>query len=340
MNLTRQSLAVVGVAADSCMRFAMNHVCVDTDGTTMATDGHCLLAVQPQEKQDPMEKAVLVDGKLVKMLLTRMPRGRNSTTAEVSVADAEEANRTGDGVVAEKLVTLSVQTKYGRMSITQGVAGTFPNVLDALKHAAMAPKAAVVCWTPAVIENLVKTFRQAAGDQTGIMFFIPVNREHPTLVMSSKGEHNIVGAVMPRSGNPDEIKRSEWHKKMLGVDEMPGKRRPEIVCLCGSTRFTEQMLAKQWELTKAGKIVLSWCALPPSYFDALNTEDFAHIGDKEGVKAIIDETHKRKIDLCDRVFVINVDGYIGDSTRSEIEYAKLCGKPVQYLNKEEPSPNA
>ena len=333
MNLTRQSLAVVGVAADSCMRFAMNHVCVDTDGTTIATDGHCLLAVQPQEKQDPMEKAVLVDGKAVKMLLARMPRGRD-TTAEVSVADAEEANRAGDGVVAEKLVRLSVQTKHGRMSIAQNVAGTFPNVLDVLKQAATVPKAAVVFWTPAIIEQMMKTFRQIAADETGIAMLIPVNRDAPTLVMSSEGEHSVVGAVMPRTDYSDGMKLSEWDKKMLGIDHLPGAARPEIVCLCGSTRFTEQMLVKQWQLTKAGKIVLSWCALPDSYHKG------PHVGDHEGVKEIVDEVHKRKIDLADSVFVIDVDGYIGDSTRSEIEYATRCGKPVQYLSQEEPPVNA
>ena len=100
--------------------------------------------------------------------------------------------------------------------------------------------------------------------------------------------------------------------------------RPKIVCLCGSTRFTNQMLIKQWELTKAGVIVVSWCALPDSYFKG------PHIGDAEGVKEIVDEVHKRKIDLCDEVLVLNIGGYIGESTRSEIDYAIAHGKPVRY----------
>lgn len=104
--------------------------------------------------------------------------------------------------------------------------------------------------------------------------------------------------------------------------------RPKIICLCGSTRFTEKMLIKQWEFTKQGYIVLSWCALPDSYFEG---EDKSHIGDQEGVKEIVDEVHKRKIDLANEVFVINIKGYIGESTRSEIEYAKMQGKPIKYL---------
>lgn len=100
-----------------------------------------------------------------------------------------------------------------------------------------------------------------------------------------------------------------------------------IICLCGSTRFTEQMLVKQWELTKQGNVVLSWCALPDWYFQG---NDKSHIGDQEGVKAIVDEVHKRKIDLCDEVFVLNIGGYIGQSTRSEIDYALKIGKTVYY----------
>lgn len=51
----------------------------------------------------------------------------------------------------------------------------------------------------------------------------------------------------------------------------------------------------------------------------------------EGTKKMLDDMHKRKIDMADEIFVINVDGYIGDSTRSEIEYAIKTGKGVAYL---------
>lgn len=104
--------------------------------------------------------------------------------------------------------------------------------------------------------------------------------------------------------------------------------KPKVITLCGSTSFTEKMLIKQWELTKEGNIVLSWCALPDSYYDS---EDRSHIGDKEGVKEIVDEIHKRKIDISDSVYVINVGGYIGESTTSEVKYAISKGKPVFWL---------
>ena len=118
-------------------------------------------------------------------------------------------------------------------------------------------------------------------------------------------------------------------RQICQLKPKPDESRQKVICLCGSTRFTEQMLIKQWELTKQGHVVLSWCALPESYFQS---DDKTHVGDQEGVKEIVDEVHLRKIDLADEVLVLNVDGYIGQSTRGEIEYAKETGKPVRYLD--------
>lgn len=121
--------------------------------------------------------------------------------------------------------------------------------------------------------------------------------------------------------------------------------KTKIVCLCGSTRFTEQMMIKSWELAKQGVIALGWNALPDSYVvvpslctlsgeyadrkDALHIE--SHGAEAEGLKQQIDELHKRKIDLADEVLVLNIGGYIGESTRSEIDYALAHGKPVEFL---------
>jgi len=62
---------------------------------------------------------------------------------------------------------------------------------------------------------------------------------------------------------------------------------------------------------------------------------FGHSGDDEvwteGTKEMLDDMHKRKIDMANEIFVINVGGYIGSSTRSEIEYAAATGKAVHYL---------
>lgn len=104
--------------------------------------------------------------------------------------------------------------------------------------------------------------------------------------------------------------------------------RPEIVCLCGSTRFYKVYDAQMLRLTLEGKIVLTIGTHRQSDVDLLREQK--HIFNPE-LKAKLDELHKRKIDLADRIFVINVGGYIGESTRSEIEYAIAHNKPVEYL---------
>ena len=101
-----------------------------------------------------------------------------------------------------------------------------------------------------------------------------------------------------------------------------GSRRYPVVTLCGSTRFKEQFFEAQKRLTLEGNIVIS-------------VGLFGHSGDDEvwteGTKEMLDDMHKRKIDMADGIFVINVGGYIGSSTRSEIEYALAHGKEVKYL---------
>ena len=95
-----------------------------------------------------------------------------------------------------------------------------------------------------------------------------------------------------------------------------------VITLCGSTRFKDQFLEAQKRLTLAGNIVIS-------------VGLFGHSGDdevwSEGTKEMLDDMHKRKIDMADSIYVINVGGYIGQSTRSEIEYALSQGKSVEFL---------
>ena len=101
---------------------------------------------------------------------------------------------------------------------------------------------------------------------------------------------------------------------------MVGKYR--VITLCGSTRFKDAFLEAQKQLTLEGNIVISIGL-------------FGHSGDDEvwteGIKEMLDDMHKRKIDMADEIYVINVGGYIGTSTKSEIEYAINTGKPVHYL---------
>jgi hypothetical protein len=104
--------------------------------------------------------------------------------------------------------------------------------------------------------------------------------------------------------------------------------RPEIVCLCGSTRFYDAFQQANYDLTMEGKIVLSVGFYPHAKAEHGHGEGVGHDPTE---KAMLDELHKRKIDLADRILVLNVGGYIGESTRSEIEYAEQHGTPVAYL---------
>ena len=96
----------------------------------------------------------------------------------------------------------------------------------------------------------------------------------------------------------------------------------KVITLCGSTKFKDAFLKVQKDLTLQGNIVIS-------------VGLFGHSGDNEvwteGTKEMLDDMHKRKIDMADEIFVINVGGYVGESTKSEIEYAKRNGKTIQYL---------
>ena len=49
------------------------------------------------------------------------------------------------------------------------------------------------------------------------------------------------------------------------------------------------------------------------------------------IKEMLDDMHKRKIDMADELYLLNVGCYIGSSTRSEIEYARDAGKAIHYL---------
>ena len=102
----------------------------------------------------------------------------------------------------------------------------------------------------------------------------------------------------------------------------------KVITLCGSSRFKDAFMQVQKRLTLEGNIVLSLGL-------------FGHSGDTEvwegmdegtitKTKMMLDDMHKRKIDMSDEIFVINVNDYIGDSTKNEIKYAKANGKKVSY----------
>ena len=97
-----------------------------------------------------------------------------------------------------------------------------------------------------------------------------------------------------------------------------------IITLCGSTKFKDEFLVAQKELTLQGNIVIS-----VGLFGHADGDYQTVLTDE--IKVMLDDMHKRKIDLADEIYVINKGGYIGNSTKSEIEYAVSIGKVVKYL---------
>ena len=125
-----------------------------------------------------------------------------------------------------------------------------------------------------------------------------------------------------------ENEHTEYWKKTSVVDELIGKEgRPKIVCLCGSARFYEKFKqVNMWE-SLAGRIVLSIAA-------DKTLETIFNLTESQGV--LIRELHLRKIDLCDEILVLNVGGYIGETTGEQIKYAVKHSKGIRFL---EPIPD-
>jgi len=100
--------------------------------------------------------------------------------------------------------------------------------------------------------------------------------------------------------------------------------RPEIVCICGSVRFADEMSVANRDLTFAGAIVVA-----PGVFPRAEDHEADELITNEQ-KAALGALHLRKIDLADRVLVVNPGGYVGESTSREIAYARATGKPISF----------
>ena len=102
-----------------------------------------------------------------------------------------------------------------------------------------------------------------------------------------------------------------------------------IITICGSTRFKDQILNTARDLTLMGHIVLAPCVFHHAEDTELTTEE----------KIRLDNLHKEKINMSDAIFVVNVDGYIGESTYGEIDWATRMKKQIFFLV-EPPKPEA
>ena len=109
----------------------------------------------------------------------------------------------------------------------------------------------------------------------------------------------------------EEESKKEWRKL----------KKYNIITLCGSINFRDEFLKVQEKLVLEGNIVFT-----PNFFDNIKKEEISL-----ETKEMLDKMHKQKIDMSDEIYVINQGGYIGESTKLEIEYAKSKGKKVTYL---------
>lgn len=127
------------------------------------------------------------------------------------------------------------------------------------------------------------------------------------------------GACMDMKAELERVRRER--------DFLRSRFSRKIVCLCGSTRFYRTFRDFNKRFTLDGIIVLTI---------GCEHHSDAELGITDEQKIELDELHKCKIDLADEVFILDVGGYIGSSTKSEIEYAESKGKPICYLSKEFP----
>lgn len=108
-------------------------------------------------------------------------------------------------------------------------------------------------------------------------------------------------------------------------------RSPKIITICGSSRFVDMMAVCAWLLeSKEGAIVMSLHLLPSWGFG--NQDVPHHAAEREGVAKKMDALHLHKIEMSDEIYVVDHDGYIGESTKYEIEHAKKLGKPIRYYS--------
>lgn len=106
---------------------------------------------------------------------------------------------------------------------------------------------------------------------------------------------------------------------------------PIVVCLCGSTRFSDAFREANLNETLAGRIVLTiGCDMKndAELFANLPATDLARM------KAALDALHMHKVEMADEVLILNVDGYVGESTRRELDYARALGKVIRWLEPE------
>jgi hypothetical protein len=110
---------------------------------------------------------------------------------------------------------------------------------------------------------------------------------------------------------------------------MTKEQREKIITICGSSRFIDLMAVCSWIIERDEQaIAMSLHLLPGWYAGSIEH----HLAESQGVADAMDELHLRKIEMSDEIFVVDVDGYIGESTSREIAHAERLGKKIRRLS--------
>jgi hypothetical protein len=136
--------------------------------------------------------------------------------------------------------------------------------------------------------------------------------------------------IITKLCNKPKVTRLYYQLKPKATEEKPEAEKlymrdymlPKVITICGSTKFKAEYEAVNKWLTLRGHVVLSVACFGHADSHNFTIED----------KKILDRVHRDKIDLSDAIFVIDKNGYIGESTKSEIAHAKLAGKKVYYMS--------
>jgi len=110
------------------------------------------------------------------------------------------------------------------------------------------------------------------------------------------------------------------------------RKRPKIVCLCGSSRFVDIMAVCAWLIEKNEIAITTGLHLLPGWYSRDPIPD--HLAEYEGCAPQMDDLHLRKIDLADEVFIVNYNDYVGTNTGKEIAYALGEKKKTRWFTKD------
>lgn len=152
--------------------------------------------------------------------------------------------------------------------------------------------------------------------------YLDIFGDYTSYRLSTLPEVSMIDKLTQQDDHVYLIMRNSIQKTISSKDSITASNKFPIITLCGSTKFKEDFIKAQKDLTLKGYIVIS-------------VGLFGHSGDEEvwegNNKEMLDVMHKEKIRMADAIYVINKDGYIGESTKKEIEFAKELGKEVLYM---------